>query len=321
VETREDARVLGELLDELTPLQRRIIKLRWGCGLSRRETAGLLRISEKSVKREMEKAAPLIASNVELARAGRWCDTMRSLVVAHSLGLLGEKRAARARQHLLRCPSCRAVANAVRERMEGLGAVLPLPLLSATAPPQGILAHAAELGDSIRTDVTDLVTGAKLHALALFTRTPAADTAASQVAVGGGLKGGGAALAAVTACLAAGGGATYCAVEGVPESLRDLAPVERSGTDHARTDRREDPDRASLTDQPLPSAGVGHADPVESEPRSAGVKPELSTTAITTEGQALSAPTGSDEFGPGSAAPPQPATRPTRPARGGEFGP
>ena len=60
VESREDARLLAELLDELTPLQRRIIKLRWGLGLSRREAASLLGVSEKTVKRQMEKAEPLI---------------------------------------------------------------------------------------------------------------------------------------------------------------------------------------------------------------------------------------------------------------------
>jgi RNA polymerase sigma factor (sigma-70 family) len=97
VESREDARLLVELLDELTPLQRRIIKLRWGCGLRRRETAGLLGISEKSVKREMEKAAPLIARNVELARAGKWCDPMRSLLLAYSLGSGGSILSQRSR--------------------------------------------------------------------------------------------------------------------------------------------------------------------------------------------------------------------------------
>jgi RNA polymerase sigma factor (sigma-70 family) len=61
VESREDARLLAELLDELTPLQRKIVKLCWGCGIPRREAAALLGISERSAKRELLMAARLTA--------------------------------------------------------------------------------------------------------------------------------------------------------------------------------------------------------------------------------------------------------------------
>ena len=322
VESREDARLLGELLEELTPLQQRIIKLRWGLGIPRREAAALLGISERSVKREMLKAVPIIARNAELARAEEWCEQQQGLVVAYCLGLVGPGRAAKARKHLDRCSSCRAVALSVRNRMQGLAATLPLPALATSPSAEGIFTRAAELGDSVRNGLTDFAAGAKEQALGLFARTPGADTAASQVAAGGGLRGGGSALAAVTACLMAGGGATYCAVEGVPEPLRDLAPLERPKTEQARTDRPEEPDpQAPVADQAPPSAGVPQSDRAESEAKSAESEPDLSPTEVTTDAQASPAPKGSVEFGPAAAAAKRPAPAPAPSSGGGEFGP
>lgn len=321
VESREDARLLAELLEELTPLQRKIVKLRWGCGIPRREAAAHLGISERSVKREMLAAARVIARNAELERAGRWCEQKRGLVVAYSLGTLGPMRTARAREHLRRCATCREVALAVRDRVEGLAAVLPLPALVAGTSSNGILARVAELGDSVRTGLTDLGTGAKEHALALFARTPAADTAVSQVAVGGGLRGGGSALAAVTACLVAGGGATYCAIEGVPESVRNLASIERVKEKHSRPHARQASQQnppstqqpASAAPVPLPASSPDRTDSLQAQRDSSGQG--------TAEAKPSPAPAGSVEFGPAptSAKSSAPAAAPS--SGGGEFTP
>jgi RNA polymerase sigma factor (sigma-70 family) len=322
VESREDARLLVELLEELTPLQRRIIKLRWGLGLSRREAAAFLGISEKTVKRQMEKAAPLISRNAALARAGRWCESKESLVVAYSLGMLGDGRAAKAREHLERCPACRAVARCVRDRLEGLVAVLPLPVLVTDPSSQGLLARAAELGEAIRSSVGEMATGAKGHALALFTRSAAADTAVGQVAAGGGLRGGGSMLATVTACLVAGGGATYCAIEGVPESLRNLAPIERLKDGRAPANETEKPkQQAPLVEQKTHGASAPEPNPVQAEPNPSDTKPASSDADATTDAQPSPAPKGSVEFGSASAAskPSTPAAAPS--SGGGEFTP
>jgi RNA polymerase sigma factor (sigma-70 family) len=319
VESREDARLLAELLDELTPLQQKLVKLRWGCGIPRREAASLLGISERSAKREMLAAARVIARNADLARSGRWCEQKRGLVVAYSLGTLNSIRAARAREHLRRCATCREVALAVRGRMEGVAALLPLPALAAGSSFEGVLGHLSELGDSMRGSLTDLGASAKEHALGLFARTPAADTAATQVAVGGGLRGGGSAVAAVTACLLAGSGATYCAIEGVPESLRDLSPIVRSKED-ARANRPPEPEQQAPVAEQAPPASVPQPEPVENRTSPAEQNPAASTVA-TTEAQPSPAPRGSVEFGPApdSGKPSTPAPAPA--SGGGEFTP
>jgi RNA polymerase sigma factor (sigma-70 family) len=322
VESREDAMLLAELLEELTPLQRRIIKLRWGLGLRRREAAALLGISEKTLKREMEKAEPMITANAELARAGRWCEPKASLVVAYSLGLLGERRAAKARDHLQRCAGCRAVARAMHDRLEDLAAVLPLPALAASASSHGLLGRAVELGDSVRMSLSGLGRSAKEDMVALVSRAPAVDTAATQVAAGGGLRGGGSALAAVTACLIAGGGATYCAIEGVPESLRTLAPIERAKEGDDRGDGLRAPQKqaAPLTERQPPAASPGQPDSVNSDGRSTEPAPNPSN-GETTDAQASPAPTGSAEFDAAADAPKRRAPALAPPSGGEEFTP
>jgi RNA polymerase sigma factor (sigma-70 family) len=219
IEMREDARLLGELLSELSPLQQFIVKARWGWGLPRKEIAAMLGISERALKRELLEMAPRLSEPAEFLRTGRWCERRKSLIVAYCFELLSERRAASARQHLERCPGCRNTARELRRRLEDLGAAAPVPPMVGHTSSHALLERTGELVDSVRGSVLDLAAGAKHHALALFTRTPASETAASQVAVGGGLRGGGSAVAALAACVVAGGGATYCSVDGVPSCL------------------------------------------------------------------------------------------------------
>jgi RNA polymerase sigma factor (sigma-70 family) len=319
VESREDARLLAELLEELTPLQRKLVKLRWGCGIPRREAAVLLGISERSAKREMLAAARVISRNAELARSGRWCEQKRGLVVAYSLGTLGSIGAARAREHLRRCATCREVALAVRNRMEDVAALLPLPALASSASFDGVLGRVSELGDLMKGSLTDLGGSAKEHALGLFARTPAADTAATQVAVGGGLRGGGSAVAALTACLIAGSGATYCAIEGVPESLRDMAPIEQKKETERRPDQSQKAEpQAPIAEQRPPTANV-QPQPVEGKTTPAAQTPVSSDKSA--EAQPSPAPKGSSEFGAASAAAKASTAAPAPSSGGGEFTP
>lgn len=318
IESREEAWLLSELLDELTPLQRRIIKLRWGCGVPRRDAAALVGISERSLRREVEKAEPVIAKNVELVRAGRWCEPKKSLVVAYCLGLLGPGRAAKARKHLEHCAACRDVANAMHGRLKGLAAVLPLPTFIATSSSHGIVARAAELGDSVRSGLADLATGVKHNSLALFTRTPAGDTAASQVAVGGGLRGSGSAIAALTACVVAGGGATYCAVEGVPSAVRDVAEIEQTQRpQHEKSPTTpEQPANTPAAVVPVPAPEQGGREPA--------TQPQTESKSQQTDGEFAPmspAPANSKELVPTPAARTTRAPVPTPQGGGSEFAP
>lgn len=315
VQSREDARLLAELLDDLTPLQRRIIKLRWGCGLRRRETAALLGVSERSVKREMERAQPMIAESVELARAGRWCESKQSLVIAYTLGLLSPTRAAKARMHLERCSACRAGAHSVRERLEGVASVLPLPTL---LPDQshGVIARVAELGDSIQGNLGDLASGVKQHGMALVARTPAGDPTATQLAAGGGLRGSGSMIAAVAACIAAGGGATYCAVEGVPAPVRSLAGAQE-------LPQQQTAEKPEPQEEPPPTENVATAPEAQhaEQPTPSSDTESIEAHEADTSAPASPTPPETNEFGSAPAAERSstPAAAPS--GGGGEFTP
>jgi RNA polymerase sigma factor (sigma-70 family) len=316
VQVREEAQWVAELLDELTPLQRRVIKLHWGCGLRRRETAALLGVSERSVKRQMEAAQPTIMKSVELARAGRWCESKQSLVIAYALGLLSPTRAAKARMHLKRCSACRATAYSVRQRLEGVAGLLPLPVV-ALDHSSGVIARVAEVGDSIRGTFVDLASGAKQHSLALVSRTPVGDATATQVAAGGGLRGSGTMVAAVAACLAAGGGATYCTVEGLPTPVRSLPgvqeqPLRQSTENGERDDNPAQPENVATVPvtepvaQPVPSSDT------------AGLQESHETDNVA---PASPAPAGTSEFGSPPATRHTSAPAPAPRGGGGEFTP
>jgi RNA polymerase sigma factor (sigma-70 family) len=315
VERLDDARIAAELLVELPPLQRDIVKLRWGFGMTRGEIASLLGISERTLKRELERAGNAIAESAELARAGRWCETKRSLVLAYCLGLLSPGRAAKARHHLSRCPGCRAEAIELRGRLEHVAAALPLPVLS-TRTGQG-LTRAVEVGDSARSVLDHLAANVKQHALALVTRTHGGDAAASQVAASGGLRGSGAIVTALTACVVAGGGATYCAVDGVPGAVRDVAGIEQT--------EKPDPETDPRTSADSHAEPVAAADPVpapQESPQAAQPPAQPDQTTQTDPPPATSpAPAGSREFGstPTARASHVPAAAPA--SGGGEFGP
>jgi hypothetical protein len=274
--------------------------------MTRGEIVSLLGISERTLKRELERAGSAIAESAELALAGRWCETKRSLVLAYCLGLLSPGRAAKARQHLSGCPGCRAEAIKLRGRLEQVAAALPLPVLP-THTGHG-LARAVEVSDSARGVLDHLAANMKQHALAVVTRTPGGDAAASQVAASGGLRGSGAILTALTACVVAGGGATYCAVDGVPGAVRDVAGIEQTD--------KPDPGTGPRTPADPHAEPVAAADPVpapQESPQAAQPPAQPDQSTQTDPPPATSpAPIGSQEFG---------SAPTTHASGGGEFGP
>jgi RNA polymerase sigma factor (sigma-70 family) len=314
-EMRREAQELAELLDELTPLQQRIVKLRWGFGVERSEVGSLLGISERMVKRELEEVTPVVTRDLEFVRSGRWCERKRSMVVAYSLELLSAGRARRAERHIAECRGCQGVVLSLRAQLRNVAACIPLPVLfhaSVDVP----LTQAVDLGDAGHGALTHLLTSVKHHAMALFTRTPAGDLATSPVAAGGGLRGGGSAIAAVTACLVAGGGA-YCAVDGVPEPVRDLAGIEQPQA--KERDQTSAPDPAK---EPIP--------PPASEQPQQPVNDTASKDTSTAPNKqeevqetlpASPAPRGSKEFGAASASNPPLGPAPAPVTGGGEFTP
>jgi RNA polymerase sigma factor (sigma-70 family) len=319
VEVRADAGLLAEVLERLTPLQKKVVALRWAWGLSRQEAASRLAVSERVVKRELEAASGVIADSIELLDSGRWCETKKSLVLAYSFDLLSERRAAKAKRHLEVCPGCREAVRVARDRAADVAALVPLPLLLGKPPTDGVFENAVEVTETLRATLSEFAASVKQHAFALISRTPAAE-AATQTATAGGLRGSGGIAAAVTACVLAGSGATYCAVEGLPLPVRE--PVRADAPDKAEHQR------ATTTPEPVPVA-------VQPPPATSGppdssdqrAKTEDSTThpspPVDSADQipASPAPVGSQEVGstPQANAPRAPAPAPT--SGGGEFTP
>jgi RNA polymerase sigma factor (sigma-70 family) len=315
-EMRREAQELAELLDELTPLQQQIVKLRWGFGVERSEMGSLLGISERMVKRQLEEATPTITRDLEFVRSGRWCEKKRSLVVAYSFELLSAGRARRAEQHIAKCPSCQEVVRSLKAQLRDVAACVPFPLLFHPSIDVR-LTQAVDLGDAGHGALTHFLTSAKHHVVALFARTPAGDLATSPVAAGGGLRGGGSAIAAVTACLVAGGGA-YCAVDGVPEPVRDLAGIEQP-----QANERDQASAPEPVKEPAPP-------PASEEPQrpvnNTATNPQDATAPTKQEVvqetlPASPAPEGSKEFGAASASSPPVGPAPAPVTGGGEFTP
>jgi RNA polymerase sigma factor (sigma-70 family) len=315
VEAHIDARLLAEVLERLTPLQKKLVALRWGWDIPRKEAAPLLAVSEKTAKRQLERAGAVIAESIELVESGRWCETKRSLVLAYSLELLSSRRAVKAKRHLEVCPGCRQAAWAIRRRLEEVAAVIPPPLLLRVPPAGDLLQTWAQWAGTLRHTLSDVVASAKHHALALFTRTPAAE-AATQTATAGGLRGGGGLVAALTTCVLAGGGATYCAIEGVPLPLRDAIRTERPhkpDKKHAAASSEQAP--AAVQPSPPPTPGQPTDQSLRTQNSSQPAAPATSAESI----PASPAPAGSEEFGPAPDTSYQPKPAPAPAGGGGEF--
>lgn len=317
LETRADARFLAEVLERLTPIQQTVVTMRWGWGLSRKEAAAALSISERTVKRTLEEAVAVISEGVELIEAGRWCETKRSLILAFSFELLSPRRAAKAERHLEVCPGCKQTALAIRHRLEGVAAVAPAPLLSRVPSDDGLLANALQFAEAVRHALGDILAGAKHQLVALLTRTPAAE-AATQTAAAGGLRGSGGVVAALAACVLAGGGATYCAIEGVPDSFRGLALIEKPHKMERKHTISRPKHQQTTVVQPAPPASPDTPTDNTTQNASDGTAgPATSAEQV----PASPAPAGSEEFGPApeASAAAKPAPAPT--SGGGEFTP
>ena len=310
-ETRALAATVADLLAELSPRQRLIVKARWGWGLSREETAALAGTSQRTVKRELARLAPRLAENARAVESGEWCARKRSLITAYAIGLLSERRAERANQHLRGCPACRALVHELRHRADEVAALLPVPSV-LELPGPGPLARLGELADAPRSELADLVTSAKQHATTLALRgtdpTPLAAARPGTVA------------ATLMGCVAFAGG-TYCAVEGVPGSLGLTLKADRSedGPRRARPEAR--PVQAEQSPVPpvsvqAPDPAVGGTPPAQPPPVDQAPTDPVPPPPefFTQRDQATAAPADSQQPRESSELQPAPASDP------GEFG-
>ena len=200
-----DGARVREIVAELPERQQTIVKLRFYFDRTPAEIQTYLGITERAYRRDLERAMRHVSEGYELVRSGRFCETRRSLILAHVAGIAGPNRAMDARRHMQTCPGCRQWAAELRTAGQQVAAAVPLPLVLLPGP-----------GGALRERLLDLFVHAKQHTLGAVAK---ADPGSVQYAAAARP---GAAVAAVAGCIALGGGATYCAVSGLPAPLRSL---------------------------------------------------------------------------------------------------
>ena len=172
-------------------------------------------ITERVYRRELERATRELADRFELLRAGAFCESQRSLLLAYVTGVAGPTRRVEARRHLESCPGCASWVIDLRATTRRAAAFVPLPVL-APALHTWTAARIESAAHGVRDRVAGAVTRVRDHGLRALLR---ADP--SRMAAFGGVRPGAVAMLA-TGCVAAGSTATYCAVEGLPAPIASL---------------------------------------------------------------------------------------------------
>jgi hypothetical protein len=333
---REDQRELLALFErlggELAPRQRSILALHVR-GLKRPRLARELGVSERIVKRELERILSR-ARTLLVARCGGGCDASTQLVWRFAFGLASAGEAAQAQLHLLSCPTCQAFLCRLGWWREAAAAAVPVPavhqlepnpaeqVLHALAERAGDLKHHLANGtSSLRQHTADAATQLKQHSQAAYTR------ALDPIPLTG-LRPG-AAATVVAGCLALGGGGVYCVQTGVNpvQSLAGITesqPAQQPQREPASAHPPEPVESAPPVD--APQAPVEAAPTPTAEPPPQPEPPPLEPPAPAP--QPTPAPV---EFGEPASAPPappvqaqvssQPAQPAPAPAGGSDFGP
>lgn len=243
---RLEGAVLNEIVSELPQRRQAIIKLRFFFERAPDEIQQMLEITSRTYRRELERGVRHIGQQFELVRRDRFCDTRRSAIIAYVAGTADEKSARAAREHMANCPGCTRWAAQMREAARDVAAILPMPAMLLA---DGSGSRLSDAATSLQDAVANLFAGAKHQATAMMSRLDPEAAGYATAARPGTMA------AVVASCIAAGGGATYCAVNGVPEvgglfvGGNDKSAVERPS--EPREARQEFPTRASVSTEPV----------------------------------------------------------------------
>jgi RNA polymerase sigma factor (sigma-70 family) len=216
-----DSAQMREIVSELSDRQQTIVKLRFFFDRAPEEIQSFLGLTERSYRRELERALRTVSERYALVRDGQFCESRRSVILAYVAGIAGPNRSRDARKHLANCTGCAHWAGQLRTAAQGAAAVIPMPILGDD---RHGLARAFEV---VRDHASGIVSGIKQHVASAVTRV---DPGAGYVT---GARPG-AAAAAIAGCLAVGGGATYCAVNGLPDPLRHTSHTATAAPGHHR---------------------------------------------------------------------------------------
>jgi RNA polymerase sigma factor (sigma-70 family) len=252
-EERRELVALFELVSRvLAPRQRAVLAL-YVRGVRRRQIARQLGVSERVVKRDLERILAR-ARALLVERSGGACGEGDGAVVRYAFGLASGSEAARAHVHLASCPSCQSFLERLGSWREAAAAAIPVPAVGQADAGRvervvhgladiatGVKQHLAGPAASLRQQAGDGAAQLKQQATASYYR--AVDPTPLS-----GLRPG-AAVAAIGTCLAVGGGAaTYCAQNDV-NPFEGMAGLVQSQSD---TERKREPPPAKQPERQQP---------------------------------------------------------------------
>jgi RNA polymerase sigma factor (sigma-70 family) len=180
------------LVKELPERRRLVVQLRFLFDRTPAEIQNLLRISQRTYRKELERGLRQIGRSYGLFRQGRWCEERRGALLAYAAGTAGERTAKEAALHIGACPGCARLVAELRGAAERTAALLSLPDVVRNDGPIHRLAEAAS---GAKAQLADLATTGNQHAIGLIAR---GDPSAPQYAAG---VRPGAVTAAVMGCL------------------------------------------------------------------------------------------------------------------------
>ena len=287
----DEARRVRMLIDELDGAERALLKLRLDLGLEPSEIRERLGLTDRQYRRVAERAGKALLDQFRAFDSGAWAKSKRSLLCACVFGVASERQRAKAQELIEHDPCCRAMMSELRELGGRAAAVLPLPAgpVALDAAGADTAGRVAELLAGAKEQAADLLAGAKQHAAGAYVRMadPTPLAGARPGAVG----------AVVAGCIAAGGGA-YCAVEGVPSSMKPVLGIE-----HVAPKAEQKPEPRPQPQPPVAAPPVAPAPQQAPAPAPPPPQPEP-------------APPPQREFEPEVAPTPEPA--PVAPATGAE---
>jgi RNA polymerase sigma factor (sigma-70 family) len=311
-EDSELALLVEEVASSLSDQRRQVFAL-WAAGRRRPEIATELGMSERAVKKALEKIMRE-AREILAHRVGGGCEEGEPLVLRLACGLAEAGEAARARVHLHECGRCSAFSEQLEGWREKAAVVLP-PVTAEAANPGLVERTVGRIGDAIGSARRHLLDGgAQVKQQATMSGLTRSTDPTPLVGARPG-----AVVAVVAGCLAIGGGAaTYCAQQGVDPlgAAQDL--IGGSQEEPARQEPAPPASEEPVTPVETPAATGPSYEPAQETPSTeatpteepkAKSEPEPAATESTEPVEEETAPPPEQSFEPAS--PDYPATEST----------
>jgi RNA polymerase sigma factor (sigma-70 family) len=150
---KEHRQIVLDLVSALDDRTLAVMRLKHVEGLERKEVAEVLGISEKAVKKAIEKGLRLCRENFEAAIGGQLCESRSHALRTFAAGTAGIRERRQAEQHLAHCRSCRDLHRAVTVTQRAAAALVPAPGLMQLHAVRGL----ARIAHVVRTNAHGLV--------------------------------------------------------------------------------------------------------------------------------------------------------------------